>query len=280
MAIRTRNELIQEALRISDATNPNEISALQTGTLFEDVIDSSLQRGDLAFDGNRAITAPGFENIMASGSTVQDFLESVFFPAQTPLVSLTGGEIREFGDALATLNVTLNVTPQTNPIAVISLAGENIPTNGGAESFNRTVPIVPNQDTTITARVTDSASMATTASTNLTYRHRRFAFTTAMDVINATDLEISEVINTNIETSDFSISRARIEVLQTSSEFICFAYLAEFGQPTVNINGFLSNSAQVRTFTYTNQFGFEAEFILVCSGSVLDGDTPFVFAVS
>ncbi len=241
---------------------------------------------NFSFDGTRVITRVGIPNIAPGGGTAYDFLNNFFYPSKAPELTFSITEaIREFGHSNA-IAMPYTVTKHTKGVTAITLNGDTVTvdsdishdgdpdgnTQTGTHSSNATL----NVNSTITGSVT-TATETTTFSASLTWLGKKFIFNSAIDYFtpSGNDAAISSVLNGL--GSGFSLSADRLlnQVVTCANEFIYMFYLDSMGgdiNSNFQINGITYNSFDVKTFTYTNQYGYTATFRLIKTKYKLTGE--------
>lgn len=222
--------------------------------------------GDASFDGTKTITRAGLPQIAPGGATVSEFLTNLFYPSVAPGASLQAdNSLREMGAPTA---VTLRwvVYPQTNPITSIVVNGvaQVVTATFGSESAATS----PNTDTTFSMTVR-TASETTGASQDVVYRHKRFWFTAASDLLNSSDAALSTTLQG--ASSEFATGRQQSRSFTLGGEYVYFAYLGAYGDASFVVGGLPNTAYQPRTFTYTNAQGYAASFRLYRSGNAGTG---------
>ncbi|WP_216689009.1 hypothetical protein [Hymenobacter siberiensis] len=219
---------------------------------------------DTSFDGTRQITRDGLPHITPGGITVGDVLENLLYPAVGPGASLSVVDPVRLMGATPTVVMNWNVTQQTNPITEIVVNGiaQDITLTSGSESvltYNST-------DATYYMSVA-TATEAATASASVNFRHNRIWFTATDDKLGYFDKDLSNSLNAlSSGNKEFATSRQMTKTFTLNDEYIYFAYLESYGPATFVVGG-LPNTAYVsKTFTFANENGYDATFLLYRSG--------------
>ena len=245
--------------------------------------------GVTAFDGNRTVTRPGLPAINAGGASITEWANNYFFPAEDPIISLSGGTILEFGATLTSRAVNYSITKKTYgidnaeliqsstsfPITIGTTIDEDSDVNGTVQSdtinFTLATPVQPSITTqiqeTISGNVTDNQGNTDTASTTFTFRHSAYAGVLSQDGNGNTYTVLADVIAN--PPTDADIQGLSNKVLTTTNSreydsiggggFTVFAWPTLFGDPSgFFVNG-LPNSAFTKVKTassFTNALGF------------------------
>lgn len=258
--------------------------------------------GSVAFDGNRTVTRSGLPAINAGGSSITEWANNYFFPAEDPTIALTGGTILEFG-ASTSREVNYTITkktygidtasitqfPSNTPIIIGANIDEDSDPNGnqqtGSENLTLDTPAEPSVDTqvqeTISADVEDNQGNTDTASTTFTWRHGAYrgtlgdsdgdgggtAYSVLADVTGTppTDAAILSLTKTLTTTRTGTFNN-----FGGGGEFTVFAWPTLFGTPSFIVNG-LPNTAwtKVRSaFNFTNAEGFTQPYDVWVSNTV------------
>ncbi|KUG07413.1 hypothetical protein [Solirubrum puertoriconensis] len=220
--------------------------------------------GNTYFNGNRAITraVPGLQGVNTGADDVVEFLDKAFFVDVPPSASLTAqNAVREFGaSTLVTLNYSFQAN--TNPVLSVTVNGVSKPLTptAGAQEANT----APNTDTTFSMTVT-TESESISAQAQVAYRHLRFWFTSAEDVLSKPEDELSSILNGPVN-KEFSSGRQQSREFSPANEYIYFAYLDDYGDASFEVGGLPNTAYQLRSFDYTNSQGYSTKFRLYRSG--------------
>lgn len=272
-----------------DASYTGPLSAV-TGSVLtligNKVVLSPSSGGDPNFNGNRTVTRSGLPSVNVGTSTVNGFLEEYFFPDIPPGAALTisGSStlIRYFGNN-STVGLAYTATRNTLPITSITLDGNTIPiTNGGntqSGTSGKTLT-TPNTNQTFVLAVSDGSNV-TNANASVVFRDKRYYFGNPSNLISENDANttISVNLEDNGSTAEFATSRVKSTFsINLSGEFFYYVYDSTYGAASFTINGLLNNDFTVKTFSFTNPFGFVKTFRMYRSNNVLTG--TFNIAVS
>lgn len=225
----------------------------------------------IAFNGNRPITRniPGLFGVTPGGTNLVEFTENTYYTALNPGITLSirNGNSREMGASNAVL-LDWSVTKTTNNITGITINGVPITPNGGNQSGTLATTATQNGTTAFSASVQAGAQSASTSQT-LTYYHKRFFFTSAQDLYNMTEEEITAVLNglTNSGTTRFEYATGKDWVspgknFYPAEEFVYYCYLNSYGLATFVINNQPNTDFQTKSFAYVNVQGASATFRL------------------
>jgi hypothetical protein len=234
--------------------------------------------GSGPFNGGRPITRATWPvGVTPGGETSEEFLEKLFYPALSPMasISIVGGNQREFG---ASNSVGLNyvVTKKTYGIATITVAGSNITpgstidgnadADGSQQSGTLGSIATQNVDTPFSMSVVDNQGGSGNALVTLFWRHKRFWFVHSNDYTDAGAFPSLNTILNAISSSGYELStnRQQTRSFSPSDQYIYFIWPVSFGGTVDNftVNGLANNAWVVRDFTYENQFGYSASFRL------------------
>lgn len=204
------------------------------------------------------------------GLTTDQWIDSVFYYAQPPTATLTGGGIFEFTSA-PTFNTTLNWGASrqsaTTPIVSIVVAGQTQtfaqPTAPGTVSGTQAVTVTTNTGTTYNNVVTATDGQSATASTTFTYRSKYYigfvatSTPTDADIIAATGGTVGGTFATAFATTG-SLPAPGAE------SYIVIAYPSSFGSALVKINGLLVNYV-LTTRAFVNASGYSVSYNIYVS---------------
>jgi len=238
--------------------------------------------GETDFDSARATTRSGIPAVNVGGATVTEFLEGYFFPSVAPAASISGGGTRMFGNN-AIVNLSFTATRNTLPIQTITLDGVSVPVvDGNTQSGTSGKTLTtPNTNQTFTLLVTDTNGASDSASTTITFRHKRYYYGDNQNLIGQSDTDISNNVNLN-ETSgqaEFATSRVKSTFsVSLASQFFYYVIPASFGTPSFVINGLSNTDFSSQTFTFTNPNGYSESFVVWRTNNLLTGNFNFSVA--
>jgi hypothetical protein len=216
--------------------------------------------GQTEFNGNRPITRniSGLYGVNPVASTPEEWIEKVFYPAEAPAATISGGTTKQFG-ADPTITINWSVDRKTNPITSIVVAGQVITPTGNDQSGSLEVDATQNVNTTFSIVVSDG-SLSDTKSTTVTWMDRRYWF--LVDDFNVTD---EMIIAASGGGSEFSSTR-----IQTRNNFgggskrPAFALRSNLGDPIFKVNGLFNTAfTKVRdNEPFVNSDGYSANYDL------------------
>lgn len=238
--------------------------------------------GETDFDSARTTTRSGIPAVNVGGETVTEFLEGYFFPSVAPVASISGGGTRLFGNN-DIVNLSFTATRNTLPIATITLDGVSVPVVDGntqAGTSGKTLT-TPNTNQTFTLVVTDTNGANDTASTTVTFRHKRFYFGDNQNLIGESDTDITTTVNLyeTSSTSEFATSRVKSTfTVSLSGQFFYYVIPSSFGTPSFVINGLSNTDFSSQTFSFTNSEGYVESFVIWRTNNLLTGNFNFSVA--
>jgi hypothetical protein len=235
--------------------------------------------GSTSFDSHRTTTRSGIPAVNAGGSTVNQFLETYFFPSVPPAASINGGGTRQFGNnAGFTLNWT--ATRNTQPITSITVDGKSVapgffnalPVGGSVSSGTSATIAVANVNQTYNMTVT-TASESTPASTSVVFSHKRYFYGDNQDLIPFSDAATTSNVNLHDPANaEFASSKAKgTFAITLSNQFFYYVYPTAFGAAAFTVNGLSNTDFSFKDFVFTNPFGYSTSFRLYRSNNILNG---------
>lgn len=239
--------------------------------------------GASAFNGNRTTTRSGIPAVNVGSTSVNGFLEGYFFPSVPPGAALSGGATRYFGDN-SIVNLAYTATRNTLPITSITLDGVAITiTNGGNTQSGVTGKTLTTNNTnqTFNLAVKDSSNATANASTTVAFSHKRYFYGDNQNLIGQSDAAITTNVNLHDAggTAEFASSRVKGSFQVTlSGQFFYYVIPASFGTPLFTINGLSNTDFSSQAFSFTNPFGYVANFVVWRTNNILTG--TFTFTVS
>ncbi len=241
---------------------------------------------DFDFDGTREITRVGIPNVTPGGTKASTFLENFFYPSKAPGLSIAlTNPVREFGSSNS-VSISYEATKWTKGITAITINGQsqvvgsNInsdnDTPGTTQSGPTTSSVTANVNASLSALVT-TATEATSVSTPITWLGKKFLTSSSTDYFtpSANDATISTFLNAL--GSGFSLSADRLQnaPVVCANQYVYLLYLNSLGGDidyNFLINGMVTDAWDVKTFTYTNQFGYTSTYRLVKTKYLLTGE--------
>ena len=249
-------------------------------TTYWDLIGS----GDFVFDGTRTITRVGIPNVAPGGTTAGAFLNNFFYPSKAPELAFTiTTPVREFGSSNS-IAMPYTVTKHTKGVTAITLNGDSITVNsnishdgdtdGNTQTGTHSSTVTANVNATISGQVT-TASETVNLTQTIQWLGRKFAFNSGTDYFtpSGNDATISTLLNGL--GGSLSADRTVNQVITCATEYIYLIYLDSLGgdiNSNFIINGAVINAFDVKTFTYTNSFGYAATYRLVKTTYQLIGE--------
>jgi len=272
-------------------TNGNE-NDVMTYVAGEMVLRPSSASGDTTFNSNRATTRADIPSINVGGSTVSEFLEGYFFPAQPPVSAISIGASltdRMFGD-IRVGDLSWSVTRYTSPINSISISSNaigtyncNVPVvNGnsqnGTSSYSISTCSLPaNSGVTSTSATymicASTCSDSSVAMTNITWRNKKFYFNNTSVITSGTASAAMNVSGGVLATSkELTITQV------LNNEYFYYAYPKVLGLPSFTVNGLPNNAwgnlglGTLFSFNYTNTTGiYTTQYYVARSDNKITG---------
>lgn len=244
---------------------------------------------DSLFNGNRPITRAGsFFGINPSGTTLKEFTENLFYPAELPqiLLSIVGGNTLEFGSN-PNRQINWTVTKKTFGINNIIIDGQSfIPNslvnndsdiNGNTQNGNKNVVSIANVNTIFNAQVqAQLGTQIVNTSITLSWFNARYWGNINKDGIsigqNITDSDILASNGALVGTGK-ELSSTRVQTrngINGQGNYLFFSFPSSFGIPSFVING-LPNTAWTRVRTnsaFINSNGFITNYDVWISNTV------------
>lgn len=217
-----------------------------------------------AFDWNRAITQGTYAGVTPGGTSVTEGLENLFYAPQPPQCSLyADSNPRQFG---APTGVVLHYDTlrKSNDIASVVVNGVTQTTNAGTVVTN----LSANTDTTFNMSVTDINNLSSTASTTVVFKHKRFWFTSATDLLSLSDAQVSGALLT--QQAEFADGKEQTRTFSPTNEYIYCAWLSDYGQAQFVTNGLGDTDFIQKLFAFTNSDQYTTSFNLVRKGLKLN----------
>jgi hypothetical protein len=214
--------------------------------------------------GTRSFVATTSVGDIATGDEVTvmadktgDAMEIMLTPDSPATATLQASSpLRQKGASTA-VSLAFTVTPGTNPITNVVVAGQQQRYTDGSPKLAGTVSTTTaaSTDTTFQLVATDSTGATVQASAQVAYQSRRFWGGMGQDPFSLSDVQLSAVLRT-LGGQEFSTSRAQSMAVTLVEEFIVVARPAELGAGSYKVNGLPNNAFSGKTFHFTNSDGF------------------------
>lgn len=245
-------------------------------------VDTSVvSGGDVSFDGNRAITlaVSGFSGVTPTGSTVQEFLNNLFYPTTPPTSALTISipslsisnstapsiEKRPVGSIAITLNWTGGRQAQTAPLSSIVVGGVSQsfsqPAAPGTVSGTQssTVTANTNQSYNITVSTNETPAKTSSLSRTISFFDKRY-----WGFVNTTTPTDADILALTSDNSGSTRTKSATSVSNASPLRLCWVQ-PEYADPSyvseIWIGGLNSTAAFTRTTrAFTNASGFTQNY--------------------
>lgn len=237
---------------------------------------SSYIASNQIFNGNRAITRITWPyGINVGGSTINEFLEKVYFPSVTPIATIVSSQSTSQEFMSAGTDLTTNLTwSATRPTACLTITGITVNsisqtldspfaeghTQNGVLS-SQALPRNTNTTYTITVTSTDKSG---SESTTVTWYYKRYwgAFYSS---VPPTDLSFT-ISDANILAltgagigigNELSTTRVKnYNGINGGGNYLVFAFPSSWSTPTFVINGLISTAfTRVRNDAFVNAVG-------------------------
>lgn len=240
--------------------------------------------GSTSYNGNRTITGQLLTGQnMGTTTSIEAFLNAVFFPSQSPTALLTTtiagvtaqNQVLELRAAGADIDVVLNWTAgrqaTTQTLASTVVAGTTITPNPnpGVSSIvtgTRNITLAPNITTSYNNVVTTTDGKTATSTANITWLGKRYyGFTQVATPNQPNDAEL--LGSTPISYFITSNNTVNYNVQPTAGRYMVIATPASFGNlSSLTINGFPSLNAFTKvTRNVTNASGFTQSYNIYTS---------------
>ncbi len=233
------------------------------------------------FNGKRPITGSVATGQNPNTNDLVAWLNTVFYPTQSPIVGLTGGqqlELHSAGSFNATLNWTAGRQAATETINTIVVDGVSKgfaqPGPGNSVSGTHDVSVTYNTNKTVSSTVTTSDGKTATASTAFTFLPKRYWGRTASTAATESDLLASAGGSnalSNNKAGTFSITAS-------GSNRVFYAYPSNLGDlSNINIGGLESLSSFTKTvISFTNVSGYTQNYNVYTSNNETGGNVTAV----
>lgn len=249
--------------------------------------------GTFVFDTHRETTRDGIPTVCVGGTcSVNSFLEGYFFPPAAPESALsvaTGGDAREFGDC-SVGNLCYEAIRKTNQICLVALnndgtsgfdtcpvttpiGGDCCDTIGYTFQFSCATPPTGSSQTSVTfdVCVEDTTSLASSGSSSITWRNKRFSF-------KSSTLYVDDSISVALPSGELSTTRDKTLTNEVfSNQFFYYVYPTSFGLPNFTVNGLPNNAwgsdgaGTLFIIDYTNSNGYVNQYYVARSDSRITG---------
>jgi hypothetical protein len=231
--------------------------------------------GNLAFNGNRAVTRSGLPAINTGDTTLIAWLNNYFFPSTSPVVTLALDDYSmEFETAGASYTwYTLHTI--TRPVACttitsITINGTQIaidnPFNEGhVQTGSAPITVPRNTNSTHTIIATAQDGKTGTASRTVTWYWKRYwgSFISAVPPTDPSFTITDDDILYNLDPAGITpgneLSTTRVKTyngINAAGNYLVFAFPSSWGTPVFVINGLISTAfTRVRNNSFTNASG-------------------------
>lgn len=221
--------------------------------------------------GGTITTVPVVGTVINTNITPAQAIREMFFGAQAPTSTLTGGEVIEF-TALSTVAKTLNWSASrlvaTTTLSSITVAGISQsfvqPSAPATVSGTQAVTVPTNVTTVYSNVVLASNGQSSTSTTTFSFQRKIYAgFVTSS---TPTDADVIAAANSAYVGGQFATSFNQSGTLTdpSSSKYVVFASPLSFGLPTIKIQG-LTVEYNVTSRTFINQSGYSSSYYILVS---------------
>ncbi len=236
------------------------------------------------FNGKRPITGSVATGQNPNTNDLVAWLNSVFYPSQAPVATLTGGITYEmsspsipsvtnlswsYGRQLATENIS-TVTINQGVGSVFTTQ----PSAGGYVNGTIPVTVTPNNNTTFTLTVTTIDGKTATASTSVSFLPKKFWGRTSK-----TAADINDLFNSSGGGTQLSANKSgTYNIMASGSNRVFVAYPTTLGDLTsINIGGLESIEAFSKTvISYTSVNGYTQNYNVYTSNNETGGNVTAV----
>jgi hypothetical protein len=241
---------------------------------------------DFDYNGSREITRVGIPNVTPGGTTASEFLDNFFYPSKAPGLSISlTNPTREFGSSNS-IAIPYTVTKYTKGVTAITINGDSVAVgsnidedsdpSGSTQSGTHGSTVTVNVNATITAQV-DTVDETVTEEVNITWLGKKFLTKSDVDYFtpSSNDATISTFLNAIGTGFSLSASRAINEMIDPADQYIYIFYQDSLGGDidyNFFIQGVATNGWDVKTFTYTNQYGYTSTYRLIKTKYKLTGE--------
>lgn len=205
---------------------------------------------------------------------IADWIDSVFYRAQPPLATLTGGvalELQSTGTTTQTINYSSSRQSATKNISTIIVAGVTKlftqPGSPGTVTGSQSVTFPVNTDKSYSNITTTVDGKVATATTTFTFLPRRYWGW----ITDTTDIEVSGILDSQIANLNSEISNSKSKTFftgnPTGTQFLVYAYYVPYGNLSqFDMNGFPSIDAMnYVSRTFTNSLGYTGTWFIYWS---------------
>jgi phage gp36-like protein len=249
--------------------NKLTVSSVSSGTTMDSTTDPCC---DDTFDGNRLITRPGLPNVTPGGTSIEGFLNNVFYPAIAPQASLSlQNDTREFG---GDTNIILEwaVTEQTNPILSIVVEGEVIDPSGGSKSGTVSLIAEVNVNRSFSMSVTDG-TLTDNKTALLRWTSKRYWGKINKNGISdpITDADILSLGGAGVGVgNELAVTKQKdYSGINGDGDYLIFAFPSSWGIPNFKVNGFpFTAMTKVRDDPFVNSYGYLTQYQVWASNTV------------
>lgn len=274
----TSNLIVAQDIRDSVFTLWNRIDAVS--------VVASQSASFSAYYSNTAsvpVTIGGITAGMSFSGTysIQQMFDMLLYPYIAPLLSLSGGDTREFGSP-TTVTLNWSVVKNTNLITSIVVNGNPILPTGFNQSGTQAATATQNVTSPFLMTISDGTSSPST-STTVYWANKRYwgrsssfgAFTLSSQILGLSGAGIGS----GSELA-YNFSRS-YNGIDGAGQYLAFAWPTSFGTPTFTING-LPNTAFTKvnsSFSFTNVWGYVENYDVWMSNTVQNSPiTQFVIS--
>lgn len=280
----TREEILNQiATLITDPQNKQN-TAEKVRQAYELLTTELGLKNEILVNTNRPITRTTWPNNINIGTvtSLQDFIEKVFYPSVPPVASLSiqGGTIREFGASNA---VTLNwtVTKKTKGVNLIAVDGqtftvstdidEDADPENNQQIGTKAGTATQNVDHVFTMLVqAASGSEWVNGSVTLVWRNKRYWGKSAVQAVADAYIIAADGASSGVG-NEFSTTRAQTRNgMDGAGQYLFFAWPTSFGEPSFTVNG-LPNTAWTKirdNSPFTNASGYTENYDVWVSNTV------------
>lgn len=216
------------------------------------------------FNGERPITrnTPGILGFDPNTTTIDAFLDQVFYPPLPPLASISvNNPIREIGQSTA-YTLTWAATEQSNAITGITVDGTVIAPVTGVNQNGTQNGNLPASSGSYTKTMTDTDGTLTgTASCTVQYLNRMFWGTTAKSGLGGSPILDSDILA--VANSGLVSNRTlTLKNFGGGNTYLIFAFPSMFGAPQFVVNG-LTNTAFTKVRSASNFVNIQGATIVM-----------------
>ena len=274
MSIQDLYDLIEDVIKVHpDANDTAKLQGTRHRLLLKTLVDyvASVAGGDGEFPFDWTTPSNAF-NGYSNGETTFKAGMVKFLHRDTPPVITSfyaDGNVRERGADRA---VTLHYSVRKNGFNISKLiVDDTIYTNPTVLTGSVVTATTANTNTVFTMSAKDTAGNVVTATTGVAYQDKRVAFTSAVDLLTASDATVSSIVRD--AGGNLSTDRYFTTVVPCTNSKVYVAYPITYAEATkIILNDFEDNSFKKRIFRHSNNSGFAQDYILYVSENNLFGD--------